>query len=182
MLRNLFIILVLTGCVSAYNSFKTEQELYPVFTIGYWYSSNSYIFEDSTVYQRGWTDATGLSGRFAAFNWKRLNDSTLKLTPITKFYKKTYPDGLTFRLYDKSKRCQLLIPIDSLDTFERGLQTDFDNTIVTYQFEPNDEEQELIDLDSAHLYSQLEQENFAKTLSLISTRLEKLGIWNGRGF
>ncbi|WP_462250925.1 hypothetical protein [Ekhidna sp.] len=179
--RKLIILLLFTGCAGTHHSLDLERQQYPEFSIGHWYSSNIYTFEDSIVYQRGWTDGTGMSGRFKAFTWER-NDSIVNLTPITRFYRNKYRDGLSFRLYSKSARMQLLIPLDSVNSFKMELKTEFDSIVSNYKFIPTEEEQHMIGLDSAHVYLQFEKEAFTKTIRPLSDQVEKLGIWSGSGF
>lgn len=174
--------ILIVGCASQHNDFQQEQENYPVFSIGEWFSWNAWIFEDSIVYQRGGTDASGIHPRFPAFTWKQKNDTTITLWPLSKRFKKIYPEELYYYLYDKTRRCQLLIPVDSLDKFKQQVKDDFDRVIVNYKYIPKEEDQWLIDRDSSYIYPQLEQSDFTATFMPISEMLNPLGIWNGQGF
>ncbi|MEQ9102810.1 MAG: hypothetical protein RIF36_26020 [Imperialibacter sp.] len=165
-------------------SFEQQQQNFPVFFIGNGFSWYSMIFEDSVVYTRGYSDMGAyLSDNFSTYTWDYINDSTIHLKSIHKDIKRyIQPDDLTLIIDKSSALCQLLIPLDSIESFNRELRNEFHREIVEYRFAPDERAQELIDADSVQFYPILLKEDFQLHLSKFKTKFESFGIYNGKGF
>jgi|GEM_PF-4589744 len=124
-----------------------------------------------------------LSEKFPTYTWEFLNDSTIHLKSVPRNVKRyIQPNDKTFLIDKSSDLCQLLIPLDSIESFNTELRAEFQKVIVNYNFTPNKEQQEFIDLDSAQFYPMLRKEDFGHYLSNFTTKFESLGIYNGKRF
>ena len=186
MSRTLLLIIFCTSCAATSNwkSFEQEQKDFPVFFIGNGFSWSSMIFEDSIVYMRGFSDyGPYLSDKFSTYTWHYLNDSTIYLKSIPKKIKRYQQRSDQTLVIDKSSElCQLLIPLDSLEQFNKELREEFQQVIVNYRYNPPTEAQEIIDADSVQFYPMLLNEDFGQYLWNFTPKFQSLGIYNGKGF
>lgn len=186
MSRSLLLVILCTSCATTSNwtSFKQEQQNFPVFFIGNGFSWDSIIFEDSIVYRRPFSDyGLYLGDKFSTYTWHYLNDSTVYLKSVPKKSKRyQQPTDHTLVIDKSSELCQLLIPLDSVELFNKQLREEFQQEIVSYSYNPPTEAQEIIDADSAQYYAMLLSEDFSQYLRKFTTKFESLGIYHGKGF
>lgn len=188
MLKRYFLLLliVLTSCSRrTYPPLKYDTEGYPTFSIGYWFANNTYVFHDSIVYQRSFSDVGPQNHRMhPLFKWIWSNDSTVKLNPI----RKNHFIDPEFVVNRESKYCQLLIPPDSLERFKATLYDDFKREIVDWKYEPDSSEMAIL-ADQKFFYhdttiwrSRFEEVNIQPIIEEFNDSFRELGIWNGSGF
>lgn len=186
MSRILLLTLFCTSCTATSNlkSFEQEQQNFPVFFIGNGFSWDSMIFEDSIVYSRTFSDGGAiLTDKYPIYSWIYHNDSTIHLRSLPRKSKRSQQLTDQTLVIDKSSElCQLLIPLDSLERFNKELREEFQQEIVNYRYNPPTQAQEVIDVDSVQYYPMLLNEDFSQYLRNFTTKFESIGIYNGKGF